>query len=187
MAGCISRLVSHGNGIHGIHLRRYLSHPLYLFMLFTDPEQKMEFFWPKNLWLHHPCKCWRPGWTGTTWSSGKCHTVAEGWNEMIFTVLSNRNHSGILWKGGFKVWVFWWNTCLREESSCLHCREAAMGWRWRQYRKKEELARQKKSQGDKFGWILDHTGLGELWNGLGEVKTWALGVWKGEQWVSLHH
>lgn len=89
--------------------------------------------------------------------------------------------------GGFKVWVFWWNTCLREESSCLHCREAAMGWRWRQYRKKEELARQKKSQGDKFGWILDHTGLGELWNGLGEVKTWALGVWKGEQWVSLHH
>jgi len=46
-----------------------------------------------------PLKCSRPGWMGlrATWSSGKCPCSWQGgWNQMIFKVPSNPNHSMIL-------------------------------------------------------------------------------------------
>ena len=56
--------------------------------------------WPGKLWLHPPWQCSRPGWMGlwATWSSGRCPCPWQGaWNEMIFKVSSNPNHSMILW------------------------------------------------------------------------------------------
>jgi len=55
---------------------------------------------PEKLWLPAPWQCSRPGWMGlwATWSSGRCPCWWQGgWNQMMFKIPSNPNHSMILW------------------------------------------------------------------------------------------
>ena len=54
----------------------------------------------ENLWLTPPWQCSRPGWMGlwAAWSSRRCPcSLQGGWNEMVYKVPSNPNHSIILW------------------------------------------------------------------------------------------
>lgn len=51
---------------------------------------------PEKLWTPHPLKCSKPNWTGlwVTSPSEKCPCPWQrAWNQMIFQVLSNLNHS----------------------------------------------------------------------------------------------
>ena len=55
---------------------------------------------PEKLWLPPPWQCSRPGWMGlwATLSSGRCPWSWQGWwNQIVFKVTSNPNHSMILW------------------------------------------------------------------------------------------
>ena len=54
-------------------------------------------------------KCSRPVWMElcATWSSGRCPCSWQGgWNQMIFKVPSNSNHSAILWFYDSKSWLY---------------------------------------------------------------------------------
>ena len=57
------------------------------------------------LWMPHPWRCSRPGWTGpwairsSTWPSGWQPCLQQGcWNMMILEVPSNASRSVILWR-----------------------------------------------------------------------------------------
>jgi len=61
----------------------------------------------------HPWKCSRPGWMGP-WAN---------WNEMIFKVLSNPNHSMYLCRLGMKMGGVGKNLIgVKEMLLSLHCR-----------------------------------------------------------------
>ena len=64
---------------------------------------------PEKLWMPPPWQRSRPGWMELweTWSSGRCPcSWQRGWNQMIFKIPSNPNHSMTLWFYDF-IWLQW--------------------------------------------------------------------------------
>ena len=62
--------------------------------------RRLAQIWPEKLWKPHPWKCPRPDWMGlwATQSSERCPWPWQGgWTRWALNVLSDSNHSVILW------------------------------------------------------------------------------------------
>ena len=101
----IKILISYSSQPHSeagdfIFLLLYRGMDKYLEGYFSEPNTRSTSSRSTVRRRYPPWQCSRPGWMElwATWSHGRCPCAWQGgWNQMIFKVPSNTNHSMILW------------------------------------------------------------------------------------------